>query len=64
MLDKEVKRFLTVDEFARLFGVSKQRAYSILRANQSLVVKLGERQIRVDAAKLEEWVFSGGMNKT
>ena len=54
------RRFLKVEEFARMFEVNKQRAYEILRRNPSIVVKLGERQIRVDAAKLEEWVENGG----
>lgn len=56
------KRFLKVAQFAQMFDVNKQRAYEILRRNPSIVVKLGERQIRVDSAKLEEWVANGGVS--
>ena len=58
------KRFLKVAQFAQMLDVNKQRAYEILRRNPSIVVKLGERQIRVDAAKLEEWVAQGGASVT
>jgi plasmid maintenance system antidote protein VapI len=54
------KRFLTAEEFAELFNVSLQRAYDVLRRNPEITVRLGLRQIRVDSAKLEDWVKKGG----
>jgi hypothetical protein len=55
------RRFLRVGEFASLFNIERQRAYEILRQNPTLVVKLGQRQIRVDRLKLDEWVKEGGV---
>jgi predicted DNA-binding transcriptional regulator AlpA len=60
MKPETAKRFLKVEEFAQMFDVNKQRAYEILRRNPSIVVKLGNRQIRVDSEKLKQWVENGG----
>ena len=54
------KRLLKVVEFARITDTSLQRAYEILRQNPELVVKLGQRQLRVDPDRLNEWIKRGG----
>ena len=54
------KRLLKAPEFAQIMDITLARAYEVLRQNPDLVVKLGERQIRVDPTKLDDWIKRGG----
>ena len=49
-------RLLTMGEAAKMLGVSEHRAREMGRRRELPVVQLGERQVRISAARLAEWV--------
>jgi len=54
------EKLLTVSQIAEILGVSRPRAYELLRLN--LVpgkVRIG-RQIRIDPQRLARWIEDGG----
>jgi excisionase family DNA binding protein len=53
-------QLLKMDEVAAVLGVSRWRAYELARLGAFPVVKLGERQLRVDPARLQAWIDHGG----
>jgi len=50
---------LTIREVAERLRVSEQRAYELARQEVIPVVRIG-RQVRVDAARLVDWIAGGG----
>ena len=52
-------RLLTMDEVAPILNVTVARAYDLARTGVLPIVKLG-RQIRVDEARLIDWINGGG----
>jgi putative molybdopterin biosynthesis protein len=56
---KSLGRLLTVEEMAPLLGLTAARLYEIARQKLIPHVRIG-RQVKLSAAKCEEWVESGG----
>ncbi|HPU75065.1 MAG TPA: helix-turn-helix domain-containing protein [Bacillota bacterium] len=52
-------RLLKADEVARILDVPRDRIYEMAYDELLPVVRMG-RQIRVDEAKLKEWIDKGG----
>lgn len=52
-------KLLTMGEVANILNVTPQRAYELARAGLLPTVKLG-RQVRVDEARLSDWIQKGG----
>ena len=56
----ELRRFLTVPQVAEQLGLAMSSAYDLAkRLPPGVRVKVGAR-VRVDAAKLEQWLDAGG----
>ena len=53
------KKLLRISEVAQVLDVPLARAYEMAREGIIPVVRLG-RQLRVDPARFEEWIESGG----
>jgi excisionase family DNA binding protein len=53
------RKLLTMDEVAPILNVTVARAYDLARTGVLPLVKLG-RQVRVDEARLTEWINAGG----
>ena len=53
-------RLLTAQEVSDVLQVPVARVYELVRLKLLPAVKLGERQIRFDEEKLQEWVERGG----
>lgn len=54
-----MQALLTVDEVARMLGVTRARCYQLVRENLLPCVRLG-RQVRIAPEALEEWRKTGG----
>ena len=52
-------KLLKADEVARILDVPRDRIYQMASDDLLPVVRMG-RQIRVDEAKLKEWIEKGG----
>ncbi len=52
-------KLLRMDEVAAYLDVTLARAYELVRQGVVPAVRIG-RQIRVDPARLEQWVAQGG----
>ena len=52
-------RLIDIDECAEILGVTKPRAYELLRQRIVPSVRLG-RQVRVDEDQLRKFIASGG----
>ncbi len=52
-------KLLKADEVARILDVPRDRIYEMASDDLLPVVRMG-RQIRVDEAKLKEWIEKGG----
>ncbi len=50
-----------IDWLAERLGVTKHRAYDLVRSGVVPAVRLG-RQVRVEESTLERWIASGGTN--
>ena len=53
-------RLLTAEEVADILRVSTYRVYELARRQLIPFVRLGERQLRFEEAKLLEWIQRGG----
>lgn len=56
-------RFLKVEEAAPIANIKPFRFYELIRRGDipnSVVVRLGERQIRINEQRLIEWLNNGG----
>lgn len=57
------KQILVADEVADLLRVDKQRIWELVRTNKIPVIRLGQRQYRFSAEKIEEFLHDGGNKK-
>ena len=61
MLDQDCAELLTVDETARMLGVSPATVRRRIRAGEIPALKLGRgpaAPVRVDADELREWLYA------
>ncbi len=54
------KNLLRITHVARILDVSEDRAYWLARQGLIPVVRIGNRQIRVDEDQLRSWIEKGG----
>jgi excisionase family DNA binding protein len=53
------QRLQDADWLASRLGITRQRAYELVRLGLVPAVRLG-RQVRFDAGSIEEWIRAGG----
>jgi excisionase family DNA binding protein len=51
---------LVADEVAKMLRVDRQRVYELARTNAIPVIRLGNRQYRLDAEAIRRWMERGG----
>lgn len=52
--------FLTVEEVAKRFRVSKMTVYRAVESGELRSIKVGKRTVRIPEDAVEEWVSDGG----
>ena len=57
-------RLLPATEASRLLGISKRRCWLLARRGLIPSVKMGDRQVRFSAARLQELIAKGGVSVT
>lgn len=55
----EIPKLLTIPEVAHHLRITESRAYELARLDILPVCRL-QRQIRVDASRLSDWIAAGG----
>jgi excisionase family DNA binding protein len=56
------RELLRMDEAAKRLGITLGRCYELARQKLLPVVRLGARQLRVDAEALENFIAIGGLH--
>jgi excisionase family DNA binding protein len=56
------RELLRMDEVAKRLGITLGRCYELSRQKLLPVVRLGARQLRVDAETLERFIADGGLH--
>lgn len=57
---REGKRLVaSVEEFARMFGISRQLAYSLARSKAIPALRLGQRRLVIPLAAIEKMLAEG-----
>jgi excisionase family DNA binding protein len=56
------RELLRMDEVAKRLGITLGRCYELARQKLLPVVRLGARQLRVDAEALERFIAEGGLH--
>jgi len=61
-LVSDQRRLLTIDEVARLLGLTPRSVRNKIRRGQIPALQLGGKRnaIRVDEGELEDWLYRGG----
>jgi excisionase family DNA binding protein len=54
---------LTAKDLAAQFKISIQQVYELARTNRLPTVRLGQRQVRFNAAAIRRWIDQGGLTE-
>ena len=52
------KKFLKADDIAEIFGISRSKAYRMMRLGEIPTIKIGEKNLRVRTEDLQEYILA------